>query len=269
MKRGIQEASHILSFPYGRKAARTLGRRLKTPVIECNLPFGLHRTVTWLEQLGEQFGRAEEAQALIARELRDIMPRLEFVVPYHFLHRRFMFVGDPHLAEGFAELITELGGRVPFMGITCCRHNARNLKAGIPGTEILIDPTIASFMQHSVEHKRFVDLVVSCNTTGRDPESEGVFEFGFPSYERHTLYDRPFLGFRGVMAFADEMMRELRKVDQMKLRKEEDRRKGEKRGGPGNGPGDGDGPGDGPGNGPGNGRDRGPGDGPGRGPGPR
>ena len=54
-------------------------------------------------------GREAAAEALIDRELRDIMPRLEFVAPYQFLHRRLVFVGDPFHAQGFLDIAEDLG----------------------------------------------------------------------------------------------------------------------------------------------------------------
>jgi len=227
MKRGVQEAGTILSFPYARKAAQTLGRRLKTPVVECRLPFGLKATVEWIEQLGQVFGRAEQAQALVQAELKAIMPRLEFAVPYQFLHRRLLFVGDPFHAEGFLEIAQDLGCRVPFLTVTARRHNAKNIRAlrdagALPETTVLIDPRMWGFQERFNPVQRSVDLIVSCNTTTSDAE-QGYLEFGFPCYERHALYDRPFLGFRGMMSLVDDMARELRRVDQARLRRERNR----------------------------------------------
>jgi nitrogenase molybdenum-iron protein alpha/beta subunit len=227
MKRGVQEAGTILSFPYARRAAQTLGRRLKTPVVECRLPFGLKATVEWLEQLGATFDRAEQAGALIAAELKEIMPRLEFVVPYQFLHRRLLFVGDPFHSEGFLEIAADLGCRVPFLAVTARRHNAKSVRAlrdagALAETTVLIDPRMWGFQERFSPVQRSVDLIVSCNTTTSDAE-QGYLEFGFPSYERHALYDRPFLGFRGMMALVDDMARELRRVDQARLRRERNR----------------------------------------------
>ena len=37
-----------------------------------------------------------------------------------------------------------------------------------------------------------------------------MVEFGFPSVYSHALYDRPFLGFQGFMAFVDTLANALR-----------------------------------------------------------
>lgn len=237
MKRGVQEAGTILSFPYARRAALTLSRRLKTPLVENRLPFGLKATVEWIEQLGATFERPEQAQALIASELKDVMPRLEFVVPYQFLHRRMVFIGDPHQAEGFLEIAQDLGCRVPFLTVSARRHNAKNIRAlrdsgALPDTTVLIDPRMWGYIERFSPIQTTADLIVSCNTTMSGAE-EGYLEFGFPCYERHALFDRPFLGFRGMMAFVDDMARELRRVDQARLKRERDRHKAKDEGGAG------------------------------------
>ena len=224
MKRGIQEAGTLLSFPYARRAATLLGRRLDVPVVSCDLPFGLPNTIAWLEQLGERFDVTDKAAALIEREMRHVAPRLEFVVPFQFLHRRLVFIGDPHLADGFLDIAEDVGCKVSFLAVTARPPNARKMKrTPPPDTEVIIDPRVRAFHKRYQPASMGADLVVSCNVSMQS--DEGYLEFGFPCYERHALYDRPFLGFRGFIAFVDDMARELRRVDQSKLRREEDRKR--------------------------------------------
>jgi nitrogenase molybdenum-iron protein alpha/beta subunit len=111
--------------------------------------------------------------------------------------------------------------------VTARRHNAKSVRAlrdagALAETTVLIDPRMWGFQERFSPVQRSVDLIVSCNTTTSDAE-QGYLEFGFPSYERHALYDRPFLGFRGMMALVDDMARELRRVDQARLRRERNR----------------------------------------------
>ena len=53
------------------------------------------------------------------------------------------------------------------------------------------------------------DDLVSVGVVGGTP----VVELGFPSYFTHALYERPFLGFAGALAFIDSMANELRRID--------------------------------------------------------
>jgi nitrogenase molybdenum-iron protein alpha/beta subunit len=53
------------------------------------------------------------------------------------------------------------------------------------------------------------DLLVT-NNTGIAGSEAAILEFGFPSSFRHALYDRPFLGFSGALAFIDDMANALR-----------------------------------------------------------
>jgi len=43
-------------------------------------------------------------------------------------------------------------------------------------------------------------------------------EFGFPSVYTHALFDRPFLGFPGFMAFVDTLANALRQNDLARAR---------------------------------------------------
>jgi len=173
-------------------------------------------------------GREAAAEALIDRELRDIMPRLEFVAPYQFLHRRLVFVGDPFHAQGFLDIAEDLGCAVPFVGVTACARRGREVVAP-PGTEVMVDPRLTAFVRRFGVLSQSAHLVVSCNT-GASRQEHGYLEFGFLSYYRHALYDRPFLGFRGFMAFVDDMARELVRVDLVRVQAERDAAEG---GGPG------------------------------------
>ena len=57
----------------------------------------------------------------------------------------------------------------------------------------------------------FAEQEVDCLVTNNacidlaEPTRHAVVEFGFPSFGRHALYDRPFLGFGGFLAFAETL----------------------------------------------------------------
>lgn len=219
MKRGLARASAIVSLPYGRKAARTLSSRFGLPLVETRLPFGLKGSAEWIRDVAAALGRAEAGERLVESELSSVLPKLEFAVPYQFLHRRLVFVGDPYLAHGFLELAEELGCRVPLAVVTARPHNAAALSGLPPGTELLVDPRIAAFQGAMSRFSAEADLVVTSNTSMGSP-GEHYLEFGFPCYERHALYDRPFLGFRGCVAFVDDMAQVLRRVEQSRRAQE-------------------------------------------------
>jgi nitrogenase molybdenum-iron protein alpha/beta subunit len=216
--RDVRRAGLILSLPYGRRAATTLGRRLGVPVVETGLPFGLDGTARWLRQVAGATGRRDRVEAVIDDELTRTAPPLQWVVPAVLLHRTVSFIGDPFLLEGFLDLTAELGCRHGPMIVTARADHAPALAGREP--PIAFEPTRARMMELLEPLRRnAVDLVVT-NSTGCSlmAGTTPVMEFGFPSYFTHALYPRPFLGFDGALAFVDTMANALRRIDLLRLR---------------------------------------------------
>lgn len=203
----IRDAGTLLSFPYGRRAARILARRTGARLIECALPFGLGATEAWLRQVAQAAGSEGAAEALIERELAEIVPRFEWVVPFRFQGRRFGYVGDPHLLPGFLDTTALLGATPAFVA---CPDHARaeyRVRDVVPADVPLLQfPRMSTLRRFVVEHgaPRGLDLLVS-NNLGLSFLDVAVCEFGYPSFHTHHLYDRPFLGFRGAAAFIDTL----------------------------------------------------------------
>jgi nitrogenase molybdenum-iron protein alpha/beta subunit len=210
--RAIRDASTIISLPYGRRAARQVAKRLGARLIETGLPFGLGATETWIRQLGDAFERRERAEQLIATELARVVPRLEWVVPYVFQNRQIGYVGDPFLLPGFVEYVRLLGASVPFAIITNPPTHAKRALAGSElGVDLLIHPKMKTFLKFLLPRLKRGDAhLLVTNNHGIMPHDVALLEFGFPSMVRHALYDRPFLGFSGAMAFADSMSNAMR-----------------------------------------------------------
>lgn len=211
----IRDAGTILSFPYGRKAARWLSRRTGARLVECELPFGLTATERWVRQLGQELGRQEQAAALIDRELREIVPPLEFVIPFVFQNRRLGYVGDPALARGLAETAELLGMRLDFAVVTNPKHHLGGLDQALHGgTELLVYPRLKkllALLRDAVSRRHLSLLVSSSAGVGMVSQKDlATVEFGFPSFHTHALADRPFLGFRGVLPFIDDLANALR-----------------------------------------------------------
>lgn len=214
--RQAARASTVVSLPYGRRAARILARRLGARLVEADLPFGLPACERFVRQVAAACGRAPHGERLIESELAAVVPALEWVAPFLFQGRRFGFIGDPHLRSGFCEMIDLLGGRVAFSVVTACRHHGigRARTAPPDSDDLLVEPRAAALRRFLDEHLApgRLDCLVTNSTcieaaAGRDL---AVVEFGFPSYDVHALYDRPYLGFRGALAFADTIANQLR-----------------------------------------------------------
>jgi nitrogenase molybdenum-iron protein alpha/beta subunit len=202
----VAEAGTILSFPYARRAAKTLARRTGARLVECELPFGLDATERWLRQVAGLVNAEAQAEAIIERALTRIVPRLEWLVPFLFQNRRLGYVGDPHLARGMKEITELLGARLSFAVITNQKNQCGTLEEEFTGTRTLIWPTTTAFRDFVGDAVRedHVGLVVT-NSAGVGTSNTAWVEFGFPSLYTHALYERPFLGFDGCLAFIDTL----------------------------------------------------------------
>lgn len=211
--RAVRRAATVVSLPHGRRAAKTLARRLGARLIEAELPFGLEASRRFVEQLGRELGREARARDFVARELDEVVPRLEWTVPHAFLGRRFAFAGDPHFASAFAELIEGLGGRVVgTIAVGAAGHlpaGRREDLAARPGTAFEPVPaevagTWGGFAAGGA------DLIVgSAFAFDQLDRGRRWLEFGFPSEDTHFLRDEPFLGFQGALAFLSRVANEV------------------------------------------------------------
>jgi len=211
----VRDAGTILSFPYGRRAARWVAKRTGAGLIECDLPFGLAATERWVRQLGDALGRENEAEALIDRELSEVVPTLEWVIPFFFENRRWGFVGDPHLANGLHEIAGTVGARLAFAVITNTPHHERELSRElVEEARVLVYPrqrTLSDFV-HGAIQEDVVSLVVA-HSDAMSSRYVAAVELGFPSMYSHCLYDRPFLGFHGFLALIDSMVNAIRRQE--------------------------------------------------------
>jgi nitrogenase molybdenum-iron protein alpha/beta subunit len=199
--RRAEEADVVVSLPYGRAAARRLAKATGAKLVETVLPFGLPRCERFVRDAAKASGRPEAAEAFIDAELARVIPRLKSLVPHLFVNRRAAFMGDPHLMEGFFDIAEELGisvegaiarGRAGHGGARECRLVLHEPPASSPEVRALL--------------RRRPDVFVSCWWEKELGQVESrTVEFGFPSYRHHALYESPFLGFDGFLAFTERL----------------------------------------------------------------
>lgn len=202
----VRDAGTIISFPYGRRAARKLARRTGARLVETRLPFGLPAVEEWMRQLGEAFDRRERAEAFIDAELSRVIPRLEWVIPFLFQNRRLGYIGDPHLLPGLMSYAEMLGASLSFAVITNRPEHTRELPAEAREMDLLVYPKAKTFSRFLASRMRKENLdALVASDAGHLGGAVATLEIGFPSPGRHALYERPFLGFGGALAFADSL----------------------------------------------------------------
>ncbi len=208
--RRAEEAEWIISLPYGRRAAETIADRTGAEIVEVDVPFGLAKTTAFLRTIAEATGRESLAESFVDEQLGRVVPRLEWVLPHLFLHRRVSFVGDPHLLDGFLDIAEETGMHVEGAISIARRAHGPNRS----GVTILHEPSLG--MEEVTRILDRPDLLVACRVDQRtfadqrrSAASPPSMEFGFLSYGYHVLSDRPFLGYPGFLAFVERMAEHL------------------------------------------------------------
>lgn len=196
----------LLALPLGRQAARVIAETTGAQVVDVAAPFGLQGTTSFLDALGAATDRVERARSLIEGELREMLPRLEWVVPHVFLGKRVAFTATPDLLVGFHELASELGMEVIGLSSTA-RRPVWFEHETIGGLEPQFDETFEGVHRRLNESPAGpAQLIVGTSETIRQaPSQSATVEFGYPSYVDHALFDRPFLGYRGYLAFVQRM----------------------------------------------------------------
>jgi len=165
--RRAREAGIVVGLPYGKKAAAVLAKRLGATLVQTQLPVGLAHTQAFVRALARVCRRQKEAEAFIDAELKRIIPRLEWVVPYSFLSKSVFYAGDKHVYNGLGQMLDELGMRLDGDG---------------------------------------TDLVIADSETLSRLKPRGAWmELGYPSVRTHFLREEPFLGFEGYLSLVHRM----------------------------------------------------------------
>jgi len=215
--RNIGSAGTIISLPHGRKAAEIIAGRTGARLIETDIPFGMDNTGDWIMKIASTLGRESKAQQFIDREMMDLIPMLEWVVPKVFLHKTVYFQGDIHLLEGFHKLAYDLGCNVPLLvGRGMEKHfEGSEYISGLENTEVLFEPREMLLLNKikSISENNEFDLAISDEFSLKLFPNSRKLIFGVPSETSHALYDSPFLGFRGCMCFLNKMANALIEED--------------------------------------------------------
>lgn len=215
----VAEAATIVSLPYGREAARVLEERTGARLVECGLPLGLAATSRWLRAIGDATGRRQQAERCVESELSAVTPRLEWILPHAFLHRGVGLMGnDPFLLEALDGAVRELGCAVVLRAVVTHQEHLERSGFGAGDDGLLHNPQKDALTGALGRYDREgeLDLVFTNSRLLRAlmnaPGSIPFLELGFPSYYTHALFDRPFLGYRGVLKLVESMANTMSRV---------------------------------------------------------
>jgi len=188
--RDVERAEIVVSLPYAREAARTLGGRLEVEVIDLDLPVGLSRTERFVTTLGDRVGRAGAAREFVEKEVAGAIRDTErhvnrFIAGTHV----YAPLTDCHLAEALGSMCSDVGAA---------------FSAAEPGPEVT-----------SGACERRV-LMVAPTLGGDGQVPAGKIHFGYPDYLDHPVTARPFLGFAGYRVLVERMAEAALRLDAAK-----------------------------------------------------
>lgn len=103
-----------LSLPELERTAAALGLDVAEirPSFKEAAPLGFMESADWVKNMGLRFSRLSQAEAFVDQQMRAAIPRLEWVIPFLFLNKKFAFFGEDSRVLRIRDVVEELGARV-------------------------------------------------------------------------------------------------------------------------------------------------------------
>jgi nitrogenase molybdenum-iron protein alpha/beta subunit len=200
----IEKAATIISLPYARSAARQIARRTGADLIELDLPLGIGNTADWINAIAARLKRKKEARLFIDKELQELIPIANLVVPGYLLGKKFMFFGDPYLAGAVTSALCESGGQTERAVIFGRKNSDDGTTAPFKRTW---EPSYGeAFRLDTAGTDIFIGNAQIGSLLNLKNDQKPFIEFGYPSFNYHCLRMAPFLGFKGYINFLNRIV---------------------------------------------------------------
>jgi nitrogenase molybdenum-iron protein alpha/beta subunit len=203
----------IIELAGSGRAAALLARRHGLSETKIEIPVGIAGTAAWLEQVAERLcGGKDAARAFVDRELADLVPRLQWLIPRRFVGRSALVFADRLLLAPLTRFLEELGCAVRAVGCLSSPAAGESTSSlGLsPERHRLVPTDLESLRALFEEMAREPDPPLLLGNTlvmqiAADLPIARV-EIGFPSVTHHALTPRPFLGFAGVRTLVERAL---------------------------------------------------------------
>lgn len=210
-------------------AAQTRGRR----VVATDLPMGFAGTTRWLTTVGATLG-LDPRRVAAYTEKREARARASVEKMYsRWSRNRVAVFAEPPLAAGICAMLLELGMQPVLVGLRGKGLGGASYLRGVlerdelalpEGAEVLEDPSLAriqSAVRRLLERGELDGVIGSATElnpirtmdatqprarTESPVDEPFVLEFGFPCLNYHALQQMPFMGYGGVVCFAQRMV---------------------------------------------------------------
>lgn len=206
----------VLDLAHAWKGGRVLAERTGARYLEVGLPIGIEGTCDWLRRAGEFLGVSELADELIERELAELVPMLQWLMPRYLMGKGVMLFADRLWLPGLARFVEEMGGEVLGVGVTSFGFDKPDATGAFSLAHYPALPVHTEELTELVRQLRGdgrLDLIIGNSLFHQNLASLGVpfVEMGYPSNGWHVLYPQPSLGFQGVRVLVERIINETKR----------------------------------------------------------
>lgn len=209
----VRDAGLLVALPHGRKAAARLAQRTGAKVVEVDLPLGLPATQAFVRAISRAAGTEEVAARWFDAEVARATPRLEWAIQRFMVGCRVAFAGDPAWFAPLAATLEEVGARLVYAVTPSARPLWAPETITTPSGRTLAPVWAPALRQIKVDthapghERRSCDVVLSDSVAAQRFARESRIPVGFPCFERHAVFETPFLGVAGWLWLMDSILR--------------------------------------------------------------
>lgn len=207
-----RDAGTLLALPHGRKAAQRLAQRTGASVIPVDLPVGLPASHAFVRALAGEIGTEAAAARWWDGEIRRVTPRVEWSIQRFFSDVALYFAGDPAWFSPLATMAEEVGARVVFLAAPAQRPLWAPETVTTPsGAQIAPCwspplPRLRTELWELLGQDRGTGVLIADSMVAGGGPAGGWIPLGLPNFERHALFDAPFLGPNGWLWLLESML---------------------------------------------------------------
>ncbi len=209
----VRDAGILVALPHGRKAAMRLAQRTGAKVVEVDLPLGLPATRAFVRDVARAAGTEAIAARWFDAEVARATPRLEWAIQRFMVGCRVAFAGDPAWFGPLAATLEEVGARLVYAVTPSTRPIWAPETVTSPSGRTLTPVWAPALRQITMDTRsplnehRGCDVVLSDSVAAQRFSMESRIPIGFPCFERHAVFETPFLGVNGWLWLMDSILR--------------------------------------------------------------
>lgn len=199
----IKNAQTIISFPYGRKAAKKIASRLNVWLLELDLPFWLNNTVQFIQTIGTYFQLSEwKIESFIDQQFKqNDIGILKHIVRETFIGKKISYYWDPYLLLWIVDFADTFGFSLEQIFIHGQEKHLNNNKKWM--NEALMKNYYYNFDEMDI--KDTMDIYIGLRNKCIDIVPQKILEFWFPSYQYHVFTKQPYYGIEGSLHFINRI----------------------------------------------------------------